>query len=135
MHTRGYVTSIRKTFIKCGASPPTSTPTSHHTASHHARRRRSPPTFPPPEAAKQKGDKFSKSFSCDIWGGGRTVRPHVGGVSIRDRNGAPSRKGWRRQSLNDCSRASDRGVRPTHPAPPFALMQQDPHPLGNKPFV
>ena len=45
-----------------------------------------------PQAAKQEGDKISKTFLCNIWKQ-RNERPSVGGVSIRSRNGAPSRKG------------------------------------------
>ena len=42
--------------------------------------------------AKQNGDRISKQFLCNIWKKGNE-RPNVGGVSIRSRNGAPSRKG------------------------------------------
>ena len=45
-----------------------------------------------PQEAKQEGDKISKTFLCNIWKQ-RNERPIVGGVSIRSRNGAPSRKG------------------------------------------
>ena len=45
-----------------------------------------------PQAAKQEGDKISKKHLCNIWKQ-RSERPIVGGVSIRSRNGAPSRKG------------------------------------------
>ena len=44
-----------------------------------------------PQAAKQEGDEISKKFLCNIWKQ-RNERPIVGGVSIRSRNGAPSRK-------------------------------------------
>ena len=44
------------------------------------------------QMAKQEGDKISKPFLCNIWGK-RHERPNVGGISIRSRNGAPSRKG------------------------------------------
>ena len=44
-----------------------------------------------PQTAKQDGDRISKHFLCNIWKT-RNERPHVGGVSIRSRNGAPSRK-------------------------------------------
>ena len=44
-----------------------------------------------PQTAKQKGDKISKQFICNIWKK-RNGRPNVGGVSIRSRNGAPSRE-------------------------------------------
>ena len=47
-----------------------------------------------PQKAKQKGDEISKKFLCNIWEKKkRSERPNVGGVSIRIRNGAPSRKG------------------------------------------
>ena len=42
--------------------------------------------------AKQDGDTISKQFQCNIWKK-PDERPNVGGVSIRRRNGAPSRKG------------------------------------------
>ena len=45
-----------------------------------------------PQAAKQEGDKIDVKFLCSIWKRGNE-RPNVGGVSIRSRNGAPSRKG------------------------------------------
>ena len=45
-----------------------------------------------PQTAKQDGDRTCKQFLCNIWKK-RTERPNVGGVSIRSRNGAPSRKG------------------------------------------
>ena len=44
-----------------------------------------------PQAAKQEGDKISEKFRCNIWKQG-DERPIVGGVSIRSRTGAPSRK-------------------------------------------
>ena len=44
------------------------------------------------QAAKQEGDKISKTFSCNIREH-RNECPIVGGVSIRSRNGAHSRKG------------------------------------------
>ena len=43
-----------------------------------------------PQAAKQEGDHVSKEFLCNIWKQ-RHEGPNVGGVSIRSRNGAPSR--------------------------------------------
>ena len=46
-----------------------------------------------PQKAKQQGDKISKTYICNIWGNKLNERPHVGGVSIRSGNGAPSRKG------------------------------------------
>ena len=45
-----------------------------------------------PQTSKQDGDKISKQFLCNIWKT-RNERPNDGGVSIRSRNGAPSRKG------------------------------------------
>ena len=45
-----------------------------------------------PQTAKQVGDKISKKFLCNIWTK-RNEHPNVGGVSLRSRNGAPSRKG------------------------------------------
>ena len=45
-----------------------------------------------PQTAKRDGDRISEQFLCDIWKR-RNERPNVGGVSIRCRNGAPSRKG------------------------------------------
>ena len=46
-----------------------------------------------PQTAKQKGDKISKKFLCSTWRK-RSERRNVGGVSMRSRNGAPSRKGF-----------------------------------------
>ena len=45
-----------------------------------------------PQTAIQEGDKKSKRFLCSICKR-RNERPNVGGVSIRSRNGALSRKG------------------------------------------
>ena len=45
-----------------------------------------------PQTAKQDGDRISKQFLCSLWKK-RNEPPNVGGVSIRSRNGAPSRKG------------------------------------------
>ena len=45
-----------------------------------------------PQTAKQDGDRISKQCPCNIWKK-RDERPDVGGVSIRSRNGDPSRKG------------------------------------------
>ena len=45
-----------------------------------------------PQTAKQDGERTSKQFLCNIWKK-RNERPNVGGVSIRSRNGHPSRKG------------------------------------------
>ena len=44
------------------------------------------------QTAKQDGDKIGKRFLCNIWKK-RNERLNVEGVSIRSRNGAPSRKG------------------------------------------
>ena len=44
-----------------------------------------------PQTAKQDGDRISKQFICSTCKK-RNERPHVGGISIRSRNGAPSRK-------------------------------------------
>ena len=41
---------------------------------------------------EQDGDRISKQFLCNIKNK-CNERPDVGGVSIRSRNGAPSRKG------------------------------------------
>ena len=45
-----------------------------------------------PQTVKQQGDKISKKFLCNTWKK-RNERPNDGVVSIRSRNGAPSRKG------------------------------------------
>ena len=45
-----------------------------------------------PQAGNQDGDTISKQFLVSIWKK-RNERPNVGGVAIRSRNGAPSRKG------------------------------------------
>ena len=45
-----------------------------------------------PQTAKQDGDNICKRFLCNIWKK-RNDRLNVEGVSIRSRNGAPSRKG------------------------------------------
>ena len=45
-----------------------------------------------PQTAKQDVDKICKRFLCNIWKK-RNERLNVEGVSIRSRNGAPSRKG------------------------------------------
>ena len=44
------------------------------------------------QTAKQSGARISKRFLCSIWKK-RNKRPNVGGVPIRGRNGASSRKG------------------------------------------
>ena len=45
-----------------------------------------------PQTTKQGEDKINRKIMCNIWKK-RNGRPNVGGVSIRSRNGAPSRKG------------------------------------------
>ena len=45
-----------------------------------------------PQRAKQDGNRESKQFLYCIWKK-RNERPYVEGVSIGNRNGAPSRKG------------------------------------------
>ena len=45
-----------------------------------------------PQPVNQEGNKNSRNFLFNIWKQ-RNERPTVGGVSIRSRNGAPSRKG------------------------------------------
>ena len=44
------------------------------------------------QTAKPEGNRMGKQVLCHIWKM-RNERPNVGGVSIRSRNGAPSRKG------------------------------------------
>ena len=44
------------------------------------------------QTAKQEGGRISKQSWCNTWKK-HDERPNVGGVSIRGRNGAPSRKG------------------------------------------
>ena len=44
-----------------------------------------------PQTAKQDGDRINNQFPCSIWTK-RNYRPSVGGISIRTRNDAPSRK-------------------------------------------
>ena len=45
-----------------------------------------------PQTAKQDGDKICKRFLCNIWKK-RNECLNIEDVSIRSRNGAPSRKG------------------------------------------
>ena len=45
-----------------------------------------------PQKAKQEGNKINKKFVCNKWKK-HNERQNVGGVFIRSRNGAPSRKG------------------------------------------
>ena len=44
-----------------------------------------------PQTAKQDGDKICRRFLCSVWKK-RNEYLAVGGVSLRSRNGAPSRK-------------------------------------------
>ena len=44
-----------------------------------------------PQTAKQDGDKIGRRFLCSVWKK-RNEYLVVGGVSVRSRNGAPSRK-------------------------------------------
>ena len=57
-----------------------------------------------PQTAKQNGDRISKQFLCSIWKR-RNELPNVGGVSIRSRNGAPSRKECVVEWTNDYSKS------------------------------
>ena len=61
-----------------------------------------------PQVAKQDGDGVSKQFLCNMWKK-RNERRNVGGVSVRSRNGAPSRK---RCVVNGQMKASNNRVRP-----------------------
>ena len=45
-----------------------------------------------PQTAKQDWDRINKQFLCNTWKKCNEGQ-NVGGVSIRSRNGAPSRKG------------------------------------------
>ena len=69
------------------------------------------------QAAKQEGDLIRKKNLCYIWKQ-RNGHPHVGGVFIRSRNGAPSRKGC--VANYQMTKASNKFVRP--PADPYWLM-------------
>ena len=44
-----------------------------------------------PQTAKQDGDKICRRFLCSVWKK-RNEYLGVGGVSVRSRNGGPSRK-------------------------------------------
>ena len=68
-----------------------------------------------PPTAKQDGDRTSKRFLCRIWKK-RNERPNVGGVSIRSRNAAPSRKGC--VVNGQMTTASNKLVRPPLTCPP-----------------
>ena len=66
-----------------------------------------------PQTAKQDGDRISKQFTRSTWKK-RNERPNVGGVSIRSRNGAPSRKGC---VINgQITNTSNKRVRPPPPS-------------------
>ena len=69
------------------------------------------------ETAEQDGDSIGKQFPCNTWKK-RNERPNVGGVSIRSKNGAPSRKG--RVVNGQMTKASNKRVRPPPPHPPPA---------------
>ena len=45
-----------------------------------------------PQTAKQDGDKICRRFLCSVWKKSNEYLV-AGGVSVRSRNGAPSRKG------------------------------------------
>ena len=47
----------------------------------------------PERHAMQEGDRMSKHIFYVVYGKSVNERPNVGGVSMRSRNGAPSRKG------------------------------------------
>ena len=64
------------------------------------------------ETAEQDGDSIGKQFPCNTWKK-RNERPNVGGVSIRSKNGAPSRKG--RVVNGQMTKASNKRVRPPPP--------------------
>ena len=66
-----------------------------------------------PQTAKQDGDSVRKQFLCIIWKK-RNERPNVGGVSIRSRNGAPSRKAC--VVNGQMTKASNKLVLPPPPA-------------------
>ena len=67
-----------------------------------------------PPTVKQDADRISKHFLCNIWKK-RDERANVGGVSIRSRNGTPSRKGCVVNGQR--TKASNKLVRPPAPAP------------------
>ena len=47
-----------------------------------------------PQTAKREARKYSKNENHVAYGKKRTERAIIGRVSIRSRNGAPSRKAW-----------------------------------------
>ena len=67
-----------------------------------------------PQTAKQEGDRMSKQFLCNIWKK-RDEPPNVGGVSIRSRNGAPSRTAC--VVKGQMTKASNKRVFPPPPDP------------------
>ena len=69
-----------------------------------------------PQTGKQDGDRTSKQFLCNIWKK-RNERRNVGGVPVRSRNGAPSRKGdaW---SMVRLLQGKQR-INPPSPPPPL----------------
>ena len=72
------------------------------------------------QTAIWEGDKTSRKFLCNIWKK-PNERPNVGGVSIKSRNVAPSRKGC--MVNGQMTKASNKGVRlpPPPSAPPLLL--------------
>ena len=75
--------------------------------------------------AKQDGGRISKQFLCNIWKK-RDERTNVGGVSIRNRNGAPSRKGC--VVNGQITKASNQLVRP----PPLVFLVIAPCPRDSR---
>ena len=74
-----------------------------------------------PQTAKKDGDKISKQFLCSIWKE-RNERPNVGGISIRSKNGAPSRKGC--VVNGQMAKAINKLVRPSPPPPGASRLVQ-----------
>ena len=66
-----------------------------------------------PQTAKQGGDKTSNNNKNVIIWKKRDERPNVRGVSVRSRNGAPSRKGC--MVNGQTTKASNKRVRPPPP--------------------
>ena len=71
-----------------------------------------------PQTAKQDGDRISKQLLCSIWKK-RNERPIAGGVSIRSRNGAPSRNGC--VVNGQLNKASNKRLRPPPCLPTYPL--------------
>ena len=69
-----------------------------------------------PQTVKQDGDRISRHLVCNIWKK-RNECPDVGVVSIRSRNGAPSRKGC--VVNGQMTKVSNKRVRPPLPPPPL----------------